>query len=150
MDIAGEPFTLRARADRIDATADGKIDVFDYKSKTIPSFDQIKSAFNPQLPLTALIAEQGGFETLNAGAINSFYYLRFLQRHAVAKPEVGAEGPEAIEAVREAAEGLRKIIAHYNNSQTPYLSQPRPEFTDDFGDYDHLARRREWAAEEDA
>jgi len=101
------------------------------------------------LPLTALIAEQGGFDTLKAGAINSFYYLRFLQRRATAKPEIGAEGLEAKEAVRDADEGLRKIIAHYNNPQTAYLSQPRPEFTDDFGDYDHLARRREWRAEEE-
>jgi len=149
MEIGGEEFTLRARADRIDMATGGGIDVFDYKSKTMPSFEQIKSAFNPQLPLTALIAEQGGFDTLKAGAINSFYYLRFLQRRATAKPEIGAEGLEAKEAVRDADEGLRKIIAHYNNPQTAYLSQPRPEFTDDFGDYDHLARRREWRAEEE-
>ena len=150
LDIAGEAFTLKAKADRIDQTTDGKIDVFDYKSKTMPSFDQIKTAFNPQLPLTALIAEQGNFEGLNAGAVNSFYYLRFLLRRGITRPEVGASGLEAVEAVRNADEGLRKIIAHYNDPQTPYLSQPRPEFMDDFGDYDHLARRREWAAEEEA
>ena len=148
--IEGEEFTLKAYADRIDITANGQIDVFDYKSKTMPSFKQVKSDFNPQLPLTAMIAEAGGFETLDASTINSFYYLRFLQLDPTKTDKTGAEESEAIDAVRAAHEGLRKIIAHYNDEKTPYLSQPRPEFTNDFGDYDQLARRRESLIEVDA
>ncbi|MEL7489011.1 MAG: PD-(D/E)XK nuclease family protein, partial [Pseudomonadota bacterium] len=146
-DIDGARFTLRARADRIDATGTGGFTVFDYKSKTLPSIDQIKSDFNPQLPLTALIAERGGFDALKNAAVEGFFYLRVLDRRAArGKADVGLDGAAAVEAVRAAEEGLRSLIAHYRNPQTPYLSQPRPEFLDDWGDYDHLARRREWSA----
>ena len=34
-------------------------------------------------------------------------------------------------------------MRHYNNPQTPYLSQPRPQYLNRFGDYDKLARRLE-------
>lgn len=150
IEIAGETFTLKARADRIDAMTGRDFFVFDYKSKSMPSFKQIKSDFNPQLPLTALIAEQGGFQNLNASKIGGFYYLRFLQRHNDEKKnKVGATGDDARAAVRDAELGLRTLIDYYQNPDTCYLSQPRPEFTDDWGDYDHLARRREWSTKDE-
>ncbi len=149
--VNGAIFTLTARADRIDQNKDGALSIYDYKSQNLPSLKQIRADFNPQLPLTALIAEQGGFEGLEGGAILGFYYLRMLNRHKTtpSKNQSGAEGPAAQDAVRDAAEGLYALLAHFNDPQTPYLSQPRPEFTDNWGDYDQLARRREWRAEEE-
>ena len=149
LSLNGATFTLTARADRIDQHRDGSLTVYDYKSQTLPSVKQIKADFSPQLPLTALIAEQGGFENIKDGAqIAGFFYLRMLNRHknTHSKNQSGVEGAAAKDAVREAAEGLRALLEHFYDPQTPYLSQPRPEFTDEWGDYDHLARRREWRA----
>jgi len=40
--------------------------------------------------------------------------------------------------------GLVERIERYDNPRTPYLSRPRPDFAG-YGDYDHLARLKEWA-----
>ena len=45
-----------------------------------------------------------------------------------------------------AVSGLQKLIGMYRNPNTPYRSRPRPMFKSRFGDYDHLARVREWSS----
>lgn len=145
--IDGAPFALKARADRIDLRKDGMAEIFDYKSKKLPSIKQTDAGFAPQLPLTALIAAQGGFADLGPTPVAGFANVRVLMRHDdERKNRTGAEGPDAEEAIADAHAGLCKLIRRYNDPDTPFLSQPRPEFTDDYGDYDHLARRREWSA----
>jgi ATP-dependent helicase/nuclease subunit B len=40
------------------------------------------------------------------------------------------------------------LITHFDNPDSPYLSQPRAEFGNQnkYGDFDHLSRRAEWAS----
>ena len=47
--------------------------------------------------------------------------------------------------VADAVNGLTRLIHKYEDPNTPYLSQPRPMFASRFGDYNHLARLREWS-----
>jgi len=56
--IEGEPFTLAARADRIDLFTDGTVGVLDYKTGAAPSKKQVEQLLSPQLPLeAAMLAE---------------------------------------------------------------------------------------------
>ena len=55
------PFTLTARADRIDIMGDGGISITDYKTGAIPGDKEVEAGFAPQLPLEAAIAQAGGF-----------------------------------------------------------------------------------------
>ncbi|MBL8836079.1 MAG: hypothetical protein JNL66_07525, partial [Alphaproteobacteria bacterium] len=41
---------------------------------------------------------------------------------------------------------LARRILQFDDPATPYLSRPRPQWLDHEGDYDHLARVREWQA----
>ncbi len=50
------PFTIRARADRIDTLADGRLVIIDYKTGAPPTAKQVEAGFAPQLPLEAMIA----------------------------------------------------------------------------------------------
>ena len=52
--------------------------------------------------------------------------------------------------MRDAEAGLRDWLDAFDRKSTPYLSQPRPQYVDVFGDYDLLARRREWSVSEEA
>jgi ATP-dependent helicase/nuclease subunit B len=45
----------------------------------------------------------------------------------------------------DAIEGLRRLIAAYDDPTTPYLAQPRPDKAPRYTDYDHLARIDEWS-----
>jgi ATP-dependent helicase/nuclease subunit B len=40
---------------------------------------------------------------------------------------------------------LRKLLSQFRDEKTPYLSRPFVAFRKEEGDYDHLARVREWS-----
>ena len=40
---------------------------------------------------------------------------------------------------------MRRLAAFFDDETNPYLSQPRAKYVNDWSDYDHLARRGEWA-----
>ena len=143
--LDGREYRLSARADRIDRLHDGTAHVIDYKTGAPPSLKQ-QATFSPQLPLTALIAAHGGFAELGPAAVAGFEYLRIIGRGKTAADTVGASGAKAETLAREAEEGLAALLRHFADPSAAYPSQPRPQFMDAYGDYDHLARRRERAA----
>ena len=53
--------TLRARADRIDYLEDGSAHIIDYKTGVLPSFLKVDRMNALQLPLEALMVQEGGF-----------------------------------------------------------------------------------------
>ena len=142
LDLDGESFTLTARADRIDKLADGAAFIIDYKTGAPPSLDQVKTSFSPQLPLTGLIVEIGGFAEFGAAPVAGFEYVRVISRKENEK-FAGADGGDAKQFIDDARDGLEDILRHFADGDQPYLSQPRPQFMNEFGDYDHLARRKE-------
>jgi ATP-dependent helicase/nuclease subunit B len=153
------PFTLTARADRIDVLENDEAAIFDYKLSTLPTDKQDKANFSPQLPLTAAILAAGGFPSVPAKSVSEYRYLRMTGREGdVAKDEFGAAGDAAREAIPRAEEELRRWIARFDDPKSAYLSKPRAQFIKRSGpsnadldtDYDQLARRREWMASEDA
>ncbi len=145
------PFTLTARADRIDALTGGGAAIFDFKTGELPTEKQEKASFSPQLPLTGVILEAGGFATLGPLRAALYRYLKIANRSDDdAKNVFGAEGEAAAAAIRQAEADLRRWIAHFDDPEAIYRSQPRPQFVKREGDYDQLARRREWSASDDA
>jgi len=143
------PFRLTARADRIDILKDGRAAIIDYKLNRIPSEKQIER-FSPQLPLTGAIVEAGGFDAIGARAVAFYAYHRLVNRKDKdADNSLEKAGAKAAAAIEEAKTGLIRWVRQFDDPQAVYHSQPRPEFKDDYGDYDQLARRKEWGAAED-
>lgn len=140
--LDGRDYTLSARADRIDRLHDGAAYVIDYKTGAPPSLKQ-QATFSPQLPLTALIAAHGGFAEIGAAPVAGFEYLRIIGRGKSSTDTVSANGAEAETLAQDARDGLIALLRHFSNPSTAYPSQPRPQYRDAYGDYDHLARRRE-------
>ena len=139
---AGREYTLTARADRIDQYGEGAF-IYDYKTGRIPSEKQ-DAKFSPQLQLTGLILQNGGFAEAPADQIAGYAFLKVLGGN---NDKTEVVGDQARENILMAEEKLRALLSHYSDSATPYRSQPRPFYRDDYGDYDHLARRPEWSAE---
>ena len=61
--VGERTFRLSARADRIEARADGNFAVLDYKTGAPPSGKQVRIGLSPQLTLTAAMLREGGFES---------------------------------------------------------------------------------------
>lgn len=151
LDGVDPPFTLTARADRIDVLGGGA-EIVDYKTGQLPSEKQDKH-FSSQLPLTGAIIEAGGFPAIGPVPVTRYRYIRLTNRAEKAddpKNEIGRTGGEASSAIADAKAKLRAWIAHFDRPDAVYLSQPRPQFVKHEGDFDQLARRREWMANEDS
>jgi ATP-dependent helicase/nuclease subunit B len=143
----GGPFTLTATADRIDRLAGGALAIVDYKTGGPPTKKEVALGFSPQLPLEAAIARAGGFAELPAAPVARLEYWRVSggeppgERKAL-KLDADAEAEAALD-------GLRELIARYDDPETPYPARPRPEWARRFSDYRHLARVKEWGAGEE-
>ncbi len=147
LEIRGErmfgAFKLYGRADRIDALKSGGAAVLDYKTGAPPSNPQVKELLAPQLPLEAAILESGGFEGVPRMDAAELVYIRFA---GGAKP--GELRPVKVDAhaiAAEAAEKLSARVAFFDDPNTPYHSRVKPYRANVSGDYDHLARVREWS-----
>jgi ATP-dependent helicase/nuclease subunit B len=140
----GGSFTLRARADRIDRLVTGGLAILDYKTGLLPTKAEIEHGFAPQLPLEAMIAEEGGFDGVAAGPVAELAFWR-LAGGAV-PGEIRTLETEGIAAL--AKERLLALIAAFHDPGTPYIARPRPDRAPRFSDYAHLARVAEWSGEE--
>ena len=144
----GGPFTLTARADRIDMTAHGLI-ITDYKTGVAPNDKRVNACEAPQLPLEAAIAAQAGFADVPQVPVTSLRYIR----------ASGAEPPGEERVIKcndvptlaaEAVAGLQRFIAAFDDEATPYKALRRSRFTYDYDDFAHLARVAEWSVPTEA
>ncbi|WP_425991745.1 double-strand break repair protein AddB [Brevundimonas sp. TWP2-3-2] len=144
-DAPAGPFTLTAKADRIELSSTGAA-ILDFKTGAAPSAKQVKSGFAPQLTLTGAILAEAGLKTSGPIEPEELTYVRVIGRKEPGKSEVRAQGAEASDLSMAALAGLKARVARFDDQTTPYLSWVAPQFMGNFGgNYDHLARVWEWA-----
>jgi ATP-dependent helicase/nuclease subunit B len=146
--IGHRTFTLRTRADRIEHLRDGSYAILDYKTGKPPTASQVSSGLSPQLTLEGAIMRAGKFEDVPAGAsIAEFLYIGLR----------GGEPPGELCPIAfkdsspdaksdETLQKLTKLVTTFEDEKQGYLSKERPMFMRrGGGDYDHLARVKEWS-----
>ncbi len=149
-DIDGRPFTLTAKADRIEPTRDGLAHILDYKTGAAPSKKQVETGFSPQLTLTAAILLNGGFPDLQNCKPGDLTYVRVTGRKPAGLEEVRVTAADSEGAAIQALDGLRNLIRRYDDPAQPYRSRTAPQFVKEHpGDYAHLARVFEWSTSGD-
>ncbi len=139
------PFTLTARADRIDAGPHG-LAILDYKTGAPPSKNQVNAGLEPQLSLEAAIAAAGGFGEVEAAPIAELTYVQLTGGAPAGKVVTMAQGGAADALASDAVAGLTRLISAFDRPETPYQSHVLAYKQADMGDYDRLARRAEWSA----
>ena len=142
------PFTVTARADRIDVSPEG-LTITDYKTGSLPSNDAVISAKAPQLILEAAIALFGtGFDRI--GDIKSVDTLRFISATGGLPPGLEKDVPvkDIVATATESVDGLKLLAATFDDPATPYTALRRQKFDYRFDAYEHLARVAEWSGNE--
>jgi ATP-dependent helicase/nuclease subunit B len=139
------PFTLSARADRIDD--DGKtLIITDYKTGIAPNAKQVREGRAPQLPLEAAIAMgEIGFPNLTPRTVSALRYIRASGGEPPGE-ERFVEEKDVPALARMTLDGLTALIAAFDDPMTPYRAIRRPGYRYDYDDYAHLARVAEWSA----
>ncbi len=144
IDAPGGEFTLKAKADRIDRRADGSLEIIDYKTGAPPEKKKVDQGYAPQLPLEAAIAAAGGFPGISDNPVGALTYWRLSGGTPPGEILAASKGDPAQLAV-QALDGLRRLIATFDDPATPYACQPHPARAPRFNDYDHLSRIAEWS-----
>jgi ATP-dependent helicase/nuclease subunit B len=145
------PFTLTARADRIDLTAEGSLIIYDYKSSSAPTEQAVLSFRSPQLPLESLIAAQGGFQCADPDTRQepvSVAKLAYITAGGGEPPgnEIVIKKQTPMELAKTAEEGVSALVARFDQPNTPYRALRRAAFNDSYryDAYAHLSRAAEW------
>jgi ATP-dependent helicase/nuclease subunit B len=138
----GGDFELVARADRIDRLTEGGAAILDYKTGALPKKKDTATFLMPQLPLEGAILEAGGFDDVSALPTAELLYVKLSGGAVPGEPRWLEDAPDLPAA---ALEKLKARIAWFDEAATPYPPRLIPRSLDDEGDYDHLARVREWA-----
>lgn len=139
----GSSFVLSGVADRIETSAD-EVVVFDYKTGKPPSNKQVEIGLSPQLTLEAAMIEAGAFEGVGARAVDCAAYVRIGGQDGV-EPQWVCNKNDFPRLVDEHRRQFVELLNQFRDPQTPFPSRPFVEFTSRAGDYDHLARVKEWS-----
>ncbi len=153
LEVGVSGFQIYGRADRIDRLSDGSLVVIDYKTGTGPSNRQARS-LSPQLALEGAVAAGGGFAEVGAGTISSMLHVRLRPLHRLKVEDISHDYGKPVMTAQDlcgkALGQLEQLIVAYRDPARAYPSRIRVHSIQAVdGDYDHLARVREWSAATD-
>ncbi|AQS42265.1 MAG: Restriction endonuclease like protein [Candidatus Tokpelaia hoelldobleri] len=139
--------TLSGRADRIDVFAGGYADILDFKTGMAPSVKQAASLMAPQLALEGALLARGAFAGCGMGTPADLLYIRLKSDGTVVQESVaGKLDKTAQDLSEEAWARLEDLLGLYQSPVQGYVSRAMPPLVEYEGDYDHLARVKEWSA----
>jgi ATP-dependent helicase/nuclease subunit B len=145
LEAPGGPFTLTARADRIDIGGGSAI-ITDYKTGAPPTPKAVRESLAPQLSLEAAMLAAGAFEKTPTLPVSKLRYIRASggeppgDEKDVTPKDIGVDA-----LAREALDGAKRLIARFDDPAEAYTAVRRPRFTYDYDDFAHLARVAEWS-----
>jgi ATP-dependent helicase/nuclease subunit B len=142
----GGPFTITAKADRIDRLTHGGFLLVDYKTGAVPSTKTLQAGFAPQLPLEGAILQNGGFSGVGGSAAALEYWRLSGGRPAGERRPIDEGDPGAL--IDRVIARVKALIERFDDPRTPYLAVPSPLWAPRFSDYRHLERLAENEAEE--
>jgi ATP-dependent helicase/nuclease subunit B len=150
----GGDFTLTGRADRIDEMRDGSLAIYDFKTGTPQTERTVFAGLTPQMTLEAAMARAGKFADVTGGRSVSDLAWLAIGRAGRDNPYVSAViRKQTPDGLAERAHAMLVDLIHaFDSEEHGYLSRARPMMANSryIGDYDHLARVREWALVESA
>ncbi len=138
-----EPFILTGIADRIERKGTDTA-IIDYKTGAYPKYKEVQAGFDPQMPLLGVMVGYGALGN-KAEATDYLYIKPDDKEYSLVTSPPNKFQKDADEYASDALDDLQKLIAHFDTQESKYFSQPRAQFENTYGDYDHLARRAEWA-----
>ncbi len=147
-------FILSARADRIERRSDGKFVILDYKTGQPPTGKQVRMGLAPQLTLEAAIMREGGFAGIPAGvSVSDLVYVRLSgnnppgeEKSLELKIRQNDKPQPPDEAADYARAQLEALIRKFEDEKEPYTSLNLSMWSNRYGEYDDLARIKEWSA----
>ena len=90
------------------------------------------------------MAVAGAFRDVPAGPVSQLEFWRLTGGDPAGKSTPAGKDIDALATF--AFEGLKALVAKFDDPATAYLSQPDPEHATSYADFNHLARVQEWSS----
>ena len=148
-DVSGKPFTLTARVDRIDLTAQHTAKVIDYKTGSPPAFSDVIKGISPQLTLEAWMILQNAFPNIKANNIDDMEYWHMSKNPNIKKYQKSKNKIDLDILLNKTELGLKKMLETYADDKTPYEVEPISAMASKYDNYALLSRKKEWAHEDE-
>ncbi len=140
----GATFTLRGRSDLVERMTDGTLAVTDFKTGRLPGVYEVKEGLQPQLTLMAVMAEKGVFAGVPPAPVSEVRYIK-IGRESFVRPIVFKAEESGLQATaQQHLAELKDMLDGLREGRVAWVSRRVVRKTEDVGDYDHLARVREW------
>ncbi len=141
-------FKLRGIADRIERNAEGRYIILDYKTGAARTEKQVRTGLAPQLTLEAAMLRQGKFKDIPAGAsVAELGYVLLKGGEPPGEPKLLKFKDDTPDNLADRAlEKLTALAKRFTDESVAYRSLVHPMWTTHYGDYDHLARVKEWSS----
>jgi ATP-dependent helicase/nuclease subunit B len=142
-------FTLKGRADRVDVMADGRLQILDFKTGSVPQPYVMKAFEAPQLLLEAQMAKAGAMAGIAPADSSALTYIKIgLGPEAFNPKEFSlGNGHTIMSAADEISRRMQAHVDFFLFNDNPMPARILPLKTQRFpGAYDHLARMDEWTA----
>lgn len=146
-EIAG--VQISGKVDRL-AETDKGLELWDYKTGTIPGAKEVKKKCVWQLPLLALMCQNGAFPDVGSQKVQRVGYWRTSgskkdsQTQIMERPPKGSESDEFETFLEDVAKRLAEVFRDYAQKDAVYTAFPDPENPPQFCNIDHCIRAEEW------
>jgi ATP-dependent helicase/nuclease subunit B len=141
-------FVLTGRADRIDVRVDGRFEIIDFKTGSLPSPGVMKELLAPQLLLEAAMVGADAFDGLHARGPEALTYIKIGLGPVPFIPTAFAlPKDESLDGVvtRMLVETQGRVERLLLKDDLPLVARLLPDLTRRYaGEFDHLARTDEW------
>ncbi len=141
----GTEFRLTGYADRIEIDSAGAAAVFDYKTGAPPTNAQVRAGFAPQLTLEAAMVEAGAFKMIGRYEAQGAAYVRIGGDGDGEAQWIKSKDMSFSELVADHRAQLIELLNQFRDPLRSYPSRPYVAFASRYGDYDGLARVKEWS-----
>lgn len=140
----GDVVEIRGRIDRIERGAGG-VRILDFKSGATPGPGQVAAFLAPQLPVSAALVERGGVTDLPKGTgIEAIGYVPINGRKPTKPKFITVKDRSLADIIAADWALLESDLDALAAGVKGWRSRVAPLKTTQSGDYDHLARIREW------
>lgn len=128
-------FSLIAKIDRIERNiSDNTAVVADFKTGSVPTQEDIKNGFSPQLTLGAFLVES---INRNERVIEMIYIQLATSKKLGKITKVKGDSSKLIKAAQE---GILKLVKKYSDPNTAYLICPDHDKRPTYNEFEHLER----------
>jgi ATP-dependent helicase/nuclease subunit B len=133
----GRSIALSSISDRIEICSNNIVHIFDYKTGSVPSKQDVARGLSPQLIIGAIIAECGGFPFIPANCNVKVYYVKISSSGNFIKIEQINISSDEFFAHFEA---LKIFLGEFFKDDAVFLKCPSKKHAPKYNDYKHISR----------